>query len=143
MALENPRYRQCWGARVSPSGIEEGLFYYCSDVLKCWTRAWELKMIDERQAREYLQSFFESEIPRLYFEKHGDWHRRGQSRTDRERFKEFANQEYLRAVKAGPPLRRYERHPTQQASAENNFTRFETVDEVLPLRPIEGENRSR
>jgi hypothetical protein len=143
MAIENPRYRQCWGARVAEDGIEEDLFYYCSNVLKSWARAWELKKIDEQQAREYLRGFFNSEIPRLFFEKHGDWHRRGQTRTHRERFQEFANEEYLRAIKAGPPLRRYERYPTGQSTLEPQLTRLETVDEVLPLRPVDGENRSR
>lgn len=141
MAIENPRYQQCWGGRVAPDGVEEDLFYYCSNVLKSWTRAWELKKIDEQQAREYLRGFFDSEIPRLFFEKHGDWHRRGQNRTHRERFQEFANEEYLRAIKAGPPHRRYERYPARQSVREPQLTRLETVDEVLPLHPVEGENR--
>jgi len=143
MAIDNPRYQQCWGARVAPDGIEEDLFYYCSNILKSWARAWELKKIDERQAREYLRGFFDSEVPRLFFEKHGDWHRRGQNRTHRERFQEFANEEYLQAIKAGPPPRRYERYPTRQSTREPQLTRLETVDEVLPFRPVEGENRSR
>jgi uncharacterized protein DUF6082 len=143
MAVDNPRFRQCWGARVAPDGIEEDLFYYCSHVLKGWARAWELRKIDERQAREYLRCFFDSEVPRLFFEKYGDWHRRGQTRNHRERFQEFANEEYLRAIKSGPPLRRYERYPARESTLEAQLTRLETVDEVLPLRPVEGENRSR
>lgn len=143
MAIEHPRYRQCWGARVAPAEIEEDLFYYCSNIVKGWTRAWELKVIDERQARDYLRSFFDSEVPRLYFEKHGDWHRRGKNRTDRERFQEFANEEYLRAIKAGPPLRMYERYSAGHSSPDSHLTRLDAVDEVLPLRPVEGENRSR
>lgn len=34
LAMESPRYRQCWGARVSPPGIPEDLFYYCSKVMR-------------------------------------------------------------------------------------------------------------
>ncbi len=143
MAIENPRYQQCWGDRVAPEGIEEDLFLYCSNILKSWARAWELRKIDERQAREYLRGFFASEVPRLFFEKHGDWHRRGQNKTHRERFQEFANEEYLRAVKAGPPARRYERHRTRSSTLEPQLTRLEAVDEFLPLRPVEGEHRSR
>ncbi|WP_370318360.1 DUF6082 family protein [Actinoplanes sp. ATCC 53533] len=143
LAIENPRYRQCWGARVAPDGIEEDLYYYCSNIFKSWARAWELKKIDERQAREYLRGFFDSEVPRLFFERHGDWHRRGQNRTHRERFQEFANEEYLRAIKAGPPPRRYEQHPARQSTRKPQLTRLETGDEVLPLHPVEGENRSR
>jgi hypothetical protein len=81
-------------------------------------------------AREYLRCFF-------------DWHRRGQTRNHRERFQEFANEEYLRALKSGPPLRRYERYPARESTLEPKLTRLEPVDEVLPLRPVEGENRSR
>jgi Family of unknown function (DUF6082) len=143
MAIENPRYRQCWGARVAPDGIEEDLFYYCSNVLKSWARAWELKKIDERQAREYLRNFFDSEVPRLFFEQHGDWHRRGSNRTHGEQFQEFANEEYLRAVKAGPPPRRYERHAARESALNPQFTRLEAVEEILPLRPVDGDNRSR
>lgn len=84
-----------------------------------------------------------SEVPRLFFERHGDWHRRGRNRTHRELFQEFANEEYLRAIKAGPPHRRYERYPSRPSTPEPQVARLETVDEVLPLHPVEGENRSR
>jgi len=142
MAIENPRYRQCWG-RVAVDGIDEDLFYYCSFVLKGWARAWELRQIDERQAREYLQGFFDSEVPRRFFEEHGDWHRRGRDRTHRERFHEFANEEYLRAIKAGPPRRRYERYPSPDSAIEPQLTGPKPVDETTPVRPVEGEDRSR
>lgn len=143
LAIQNPRYRQCWGTRVAPDGVEEDLFYYCSNILKGWTRSWELRLIDERQAREYLRSFFESEVPRLFFERHGDWHRSGEIKPGRARFSDFANEEYLRAIKAGPPIRRYERYPDWQSAPAPHLTGLEAADEVVPLRSVERENNSR
>jgi hypothetical protein len=109
LAMENPAYRQCWGARVSPPGVGEDLYYYCGKVIKVWTRSWELGIIDESQARAYLKNFFDSELPRQYWEAHGDWHRRGQSpRSHRPRFRDLINEEFLVAKRIGPPQRRYE-----------------------------------
>lgn len=108
LAMQYPKYRQCWGARVSADGVDEDLFYYCSKVIKGWRRSWELKKVDEAQVREYLRNWFDSEIPRLFWEAHGDWHRSGAAQPHRDRFREFVNSEYLRAVKAGPPARRYQ-----------------------------------
>jgi hypothetical protein len=105
LAMDNPAYRQCWGARIAPEGIEEDLFYFCAKVVRGWTRAWELGIIDEPQAREYLKNFFDSEIPRTYWASHGDWHRRGRSRDRLIRFREMINEEYLIALHGGPPSR--------------------------------------
>ncbi|MFF5078730.1 DUF6082 family protein [Actinoplanes sp. NPDC000266] len=105
LAMENPKYRQCWGARMSPDGVDEDLFYYCGKVIKSWSWAYEIKKIDETRAREYLEKFFESEVPRLYWQHHGDWHRRGGSR---EGFPAFVNDEYFRALASGPPKRKIE-----------------------------------
>jgi hypothetical protein len=107
LAMENPAYRQCWGARISPDSIDEGLFYYCSKVIKVWTIAWELGDIDEPQVRAYLKNFFDSEVPRRYWEMHGVWHRGGSRRNRRARFLELINEELANAKK-GPPGRGYE-----------------------------------
>jgi len=111
LAMESPKYRQCWGARVSPLDIDEDLFYYCSKIVKMWMQAWELRRIDEQQARDYLKNFFDSEIPRLFWESHGDWHRRGVLRSPADRFRELINEEFLLAKKAGPPSRSREVFP--------------------------------
>jgi hypothetical protein len=52
--MENPWYRQCWGTRVSPAGVDEDLFFYCSKVIKNWARLWDLDVIDETRLRDYL-----------------------------------------------------------------------------------------
>ncbi|GIE95879.1 DUF6082 family protein [Paractinoplanes rishiriensis] len=111
LAMERPEYQQCWGARIAPEGIGEDLFYYCSSVIKHYTTAWELRLIDESQAREYLQNLFDSEVPRRYWERNGNWHRRGRGRNRRERFRDLINDEYLSAVRNGPPSRAYEPAP--------------------------------
>jgi len=105
LAMRNPAYRQCWGARVSPEEVDEDLFYYCSFVVKLWSVSWERGVLDEPQARGYLQRFFDSEIPRLFWEAHGDWHRRGSTVDGTSDFRALINEEFLRAKKAGPPSR--------------------------------------
>ena len=108
LAMENPAYRQCWGSRVSPGHIGEDLFYYCSRVVKLWTDSWEQGKIDETLARDYLRKFFDSEVPRIFWEKYGDWHRRGPVRNRRDQFRAMADEEYLWALRGGPPSRSYE-----------------------------------
>lgn len=77
-------------------------------MVKRWTDAWEQGLIDEQQAREYLRNFFDSEVPRLFWKAHGEWHRRGHARNHRERFRLLVDEEFLRAEAAGPPSRKYE-----------------------------------
>ena len=58
--------------------------------------------------RAYLRQFFDSEVPRLFWQRHGEWHLRRTGRTRDAKFRQLMNEEYLRAVKSGPPSRRYE-----------------------------------
>jgi uncharacterized membrane protein len=112
LAMANPSYRQCWGSRVSPAHVNEDLFYYCQLLVKLWTDSWEQRKIDEPLARAYLRSFFDSEVPRMFWERTGDWHRPGPARTHRDQFRMIVNEEYLRALHAGPPSRLFERFPS-------------------------------
>ncbi|GID27000.1 hypothetical protein Abr02nite_19830 [Paractinoplanes brasiliensis] len=105
LAMENPQYRQCWGARVAPDGVDEDLFYYCSKVIKNWARLYDLGVLGETQVRQYLRSFFDSEVPRMFWEKHNEWQQRKSGRRRREHFRDLVNDEYLRALRAGPPSR--------------------------------------
>jgi hypothetical protein len=105
LAMECPKYRQCWGSRVTPAGVDEDLFFYCSKVIKNWARLWDLGVIDETRVREYLRGFFDAEIPRMFWEKHSEWHRRGRGHARREPFRDLVNAEYLRALRTGPPSR--------------------------------------
>ena len=108
LAMVNPAYRQCWGSRVSPAHVGEDLFYYCQLLVKLWTDSWEQRKIDESLARAYLQTFFDSEVPRMFWERTGDWHRPGPARNHRDRFRVMVNEEYLRALRAGAPGRSFE-----------------------------------
>lgn len=105
LAMDEPMYRQCWGARMAPDDIDEALFYYCNRMIKSWKIAWELHDLSEAQARAYLASFFSSEIPRLFWHQHGHWQMQATLRNRRARFVVMINEEYLRAIHAGPPKR--------------------------------------
>jgi hypothetical protein len=108
LAMDEPMYRQCWGARMAPEGIDEALFYYCNLMIKSWKTAWELRDLPEAQARAYLASFFQSEIPRLFWQQHGQWQLHAKLTSRRARFVMMINEEYLKAIHSGPPVRNRE-----------------------------------
>ncbi|MBL7255600.1 DUF6082 family protein [Paractinoplanes lichenicola] len=130
LAMANPVYRQCWGARVSPGHVAEDLFYYCQLLVKLWTDSWEQRKIDEPLARAYLQSFFDSEVPRMFWERTGDWHCPGPARNHRDQFRVLVNEEYLRALRAGPPARSFEQFPSTDDS-------FPVINKPRTSRPLE------
>jgi len=90
---------------MAPDEIDEALFYYCNRMIKSWKIAWELRDLSEAQARAYLASFFQSEIPRLFWHQHGQWQMQVKLTNRRARFVVVINEEYLRAIHAGPPTR--------------------------------------
>ncbi|GGL04454.1 DUF6082 family protein [Mangrovihabitans endophyticus] len=138
IAMEHPHFRQCWGPRVSPEHIDEELFYYCSKVVKLWIRSWQLGRITEQQAREYLARFFDSEVPRRFWEQYGNWHLPPTgAHNHEERFHAIMDEEYLRAVKAGPPTRPYE----MPASAKPRLASADTVDARKQLGACGAEPR--
>jgi hypothetical protein len=59
-------------------------------------------LLNERQAREYIRKFFESEIPRMFWERHGDGHHPRLTLTRADRFIALMNEEYMRAIKRPP-----------------------------------------
>jgi hypothetical protein len=136
LAMDEPVYRQCRGARTAPETIDEDIFYYCNRVLKSWKRAWELRDLPEAQARSYLANFFDSEIPRLFWQIHGDWHMQGKARNRRERFLAMTNEEYLRAVKGGPPSRRREQRQPSRSAAKSRRQHLLETDRVNGQRMV-------
>jgi hypothetical protein len=105
LALAEPAYAQCWGSRFSPDTVDERLFFYTNLIVLDWSYAWEDGDLTEVQARQFLRSFFDSEVPRMYWERHGDWHHPRLTLTRSDRFIAMMNEEYLRAIKGGPPSR--------------------------------------
>jgi hypothetical protein len=108
LALDEPAYAQCWGSRFAPGHVDERLFFYTNFVVLNWSFAWEEKDLTEEQARTYLCTFFESEVPRMFWERHGQLHHPRLSLTRADRFVAMMNEEYLRAIRKGPPSRPHE-----------------------------------
>jgi hypothetical protein len=108
LALEEPAYAQCWGSRFAPGHVDERLFFYTNFVILNWSFAWEEGDLTEQQARTFLGSFFASEVPRMFWERHGQLHHPRLALTRAERFIAMVNEEYLRAIRKGPPTRPYE-----------------------------------
>jgi hypothetical protein len=108
MAINRPQLAQCWGSRFAPAHVDESLFFYTNLVVQTWSHDWESGHLPEEQAREFIQTFFDSQLPRMFWERYGEWHHPTRTRTKADRFIALMNQEYLRAIKAGPPSRPYE-----------------------------------
>jgi hypothetical protein len=130
LAMDEPRYRQCWGARMAPDDIDEALFYYCNRMIKSWKIAWELRDLSDTQARGYLASFFQSEIPRLFWQQHGEWQMQAKLTNRRARFVVMINEEYLRATNAGPPARAREFCQSNPRAAKPSRRRLVDADNI-------------
>ncbi|MET7401147.1 DUF6082 family protein [Dactylosporangium sp. NPDC005572] len=72
-----------------------------------------LVVLSPLKLRELLRAYFDSEIPRMYWERHGDWHNPRRRWPRREQFEAIVNEEYLCAIKTGPPARCYEAATTR------------------------------
>ena len=129
LAMDEPAYRQCWGARIAPTDVDEALFYYCNRVIKSWKIAWELRDLSEAQARGYLANFFDSEIPRLFWKEHGNWHMQAKARNRREQFLALIEEEYLRAIRGGDPSRPRELSPPAGIAARARRRRLLDADQ--------------
>jgi hypothetical protein len=104
VAMDDPVYEQCWGARLAPHGIDERLFYYTNMILMLWFYSWEHGDLSDEQVRNYCRSMFASTVPREYWRLHGDW-RLSAVRGRRRRFLSLVDAEYRRAEAAGPAIR--------------------------------------
>jgi hypothetical protein len=116
LALTEPAFAQCWGSRFAPEHVDERLFYYTNFVVLNWSYAWEQRLLPERMAREFLRDFFDSEVPRMFWERRGDSHHPRLTLTRADRFIAMMNEEYLRAIRKGPPTRPYEPMVTRVSS---------------------------
>jgi hypothetical protein len=128
LAMDEPMYRQCWGIRMAPDDVDEALFYYCNRMIKSWKAAWELRDLSEAQARAYLTSFFQSEIPRLFWHQHGHLQMQAKFTNRRARFVVMINEEYLRAIRMGPPTRTREFSQPSRWPAEPRRRKVVEVD---------------
>jgi hypothetical protein len=130
LAMDQPMYRQCWGARMAPDDIDEALFYYCNRMMNSWKAAWELRELPEAQARAYLTSFFQSEIPRLFWHQHGHLQMQAKLTNRRARFIVMINEEYLRAIRTGPPPRTREFCQSSRRPAKPPRRKMVDVDNI-------------
>jgi uncharacterized membrane protein len=117
LAIDEPAFAQCWGSRFAPADVDERLFFYTNFVILNWSFAWEEGDLSERQARASLSSFFDSEVPRMFWERNGHFHHSRLTRTKADRFIAMMDEEYLRATRTGPPSRPYEPIPPTSAVA--------------------------
>ena len=116
LALDEPGFAQCWGSRFAPPHVDERLFFYTNFIILNWEHAWEHRLLSERQARAHIRTFFDSEVPRMFWERYGDSHHPRLTLTRSERFVALMNEEYLQAIKRGPPSRLFTPMPDQSGS---------------------------
>ncbi|WP_157124998.1 DUF6082 family protein [Nocardia pseudovaccinii] len=106
IALEDPTiYGPCIGRLVEPPGIEARQFYYAAAWMRYGLMAYESGVVSERSLREDLfGDVFRSDIGRDYWSQTGAlWGATMASYNHRTRaFKRIADEEYRKAVAAGP-----------------------------------------
>jgi hypothetical protein len=107
-AMDDPVYGQCWGARVTPEGVDERLFYYTNMIISTWLYAWECGDLSDGSVRAYVRAMADSEIPREYWRRYGTW-RILAARGRRQRFLGMVDAEFKAAEAAGLPSRAIER----------------------------------
>jgi hypothetical protein len=130
LAMDEPMYRQCWGARIAPDDVDEALFYYCNRMITKWKDGWELRGLSETQARAYLAKFFDSEIPRLFWQQHGQFQMQAKLTNRRARFVIMINEEYLRAIHSGPPARLREFSPPNRRAVKPRRRHLVDADNI-------------
>ncbi|MEU7868746.1 DUF6082 family protein [Dactylosporangium sp. NPDC049140] len=108
LSMREPAYAQCWGPRFAPLHVDERLFFVAGFVVLNWQFAWEDRVLNERELRVLLRTYFDSEVPRMYWERHGNWPDPQRRWPRRKRFQAIVNEEYLRAIKSGPATRAHE-----------------------------------
>ncbi|GAA4679439.1 DUF6082 family protein [Phytohabitans rumicis] len=121
VAMDDPAYGQCWGPRVSPPEVDERFFYYVNLILMVWSHTWENQQVSEDQIRTYARTLFDSEVPRLYWQRFGGL--RSNARPQERSFYRIINDEYVKAVTAGPPSRPFEPPSEHQRRNHAPFVR--------------------
>jgi hypothetical protein len=122
-ALDDPKYGQCWGPRVTPEKVDERFFYYVNSIIVLWGYLWESGELRDEHIRAYAKAMFDSEIPRLYWRMHGGW-RTSSACGERRRFLLLLDAEFRAAEAAGPPTRPVEYSAPQMLTIQHRNQRY-------------------
>lgn len=102
LALDDPLYRPCWGAPNS-ANIDDRQAMYINLILSYWQARWDIGSSDESVIRAQAIQFFRGEAPRLYWQEYGRARLSGIPERRRRGMTKILDEEYRKAVAAGPP----------------------------------------
>ncbi|MFC6016817.1 DUF6082 family protein [Plantactinospora solaniradicis] len=105
VALSDPGYLAAIGDSPYPDGVDERLLEYVDLYLSYWNARWDMGVFTEADARYRARNLFRAEAARLYWQVNGATLIREQRGRRRQRMLLAIDEEYRRAVAAGPPSR--------------------------------------
>lgn len=122
MALDDPLYRQVYGARAMPEN-EARLEGYVNLLLEYWAMLWEFGDIQEERLRSFLEELFGSSAGYVYWRKFGNL-RLHETGTKRERaFQQIADEVYRELGQSSPDGASIEMHRTRLWSSSDPILR--------------------
>jgi Family of unknown function (DUF6082) len=101
LTMDDPKFLDVWGARPDVD-YDPALLGFATLVVSHWLMLWRIGNIDEEALRRNATAYFAGGIGRDHWRRSGP----GWSTPDRqaERFVAIMDEEYRRALSAGPPL---------------------------------------
>lgn len=101
LTIEHPEFRYAWGERPDADN-DASLLVFGNLIVAHWLMLWRIRNIDEKTLRRSAAGYFAGSVGRRHWQRGGpDW-----ATPDRraEQFVAILNEEYRKAVSAGPPV---------------------------------------
>lgn len=121
MAMDNPRYMECWGPYLTKDFATEGQFAYINLIVAHWHAEYMARQMSDKLLRSTAASVFASGPGRIYWEHTGAFWRENYSGRQARRFHEVLETAYREAIRkppSVPPIEEPE-HPETSVAAES------------------------
>jgi hypothetical protein len=102
MAMDDPRYMECWGPYLTDSFAAEGQFAYVNLIVAHWHAEYEVGEMSDALLRATAASVFASAPGRAYWRNTGTFWRDNYSGRRARRFHRVLEDAYQEAIKKPP-----------------------------------------
>lgn len=104
MAMDDPRFMECWGPYLTKNFATEGQFAYINLIVAHWHAEYMVRQMPDRLLRPTAASVFASAPGRTYWENTGTFWRDNYSGRQARRFYEVLEATYQDAIKRPPSV---------------------------------------
>lgn len=101
LTIEKPEFLYAWGEMPDPD-IDPALLGFGNLVVSHWLMLWRIRRIGDESLRRHAADYFAGSVGRRHWQRSGP-HWSAPDRRD-EQFVAIMNEEYRKAVSAGPPV---------------------------------------